>query len=165
MTRVSGPQSSPPVLLVLTTTKPGIHAETEALREALTRKTSLRVLFVLDPKMASPKNLKILSGIIGPAAAKPLGREILRDYESRANSRFEEIRADCEEIGIPFDARICRGPFLDEVRACVQACRPAVAILPKRPKSFLSRFFLQDELALLQSTAPQTQVRIIEEDI
>lgn len=156
---------APPVLLVLTTTKPGIQSEVAAIREAMERKTSLCVLFVLDPDIASNKSLKVLSGLLGPSGARPLGREILRDYEQRAKARFEEIRADCEEVGIPFESRICRGSFVDEVRAYVQSRQPAVAILPKRPKSFISRIFMKDELTLIKSTAPRTQVRIIEEEI
>ncbi len=158
-------RTTPPVLLVLTTTKSGIRSETEALREAVERKTSVCALFVLDPAIASTQGRKLLSGIIGPAAAIPLGREILRDYESRAKDRFEEIRADCEEIGIAFESRICRGPFLEEVRSYVQSRQPAVVILPKRPKSFLSRLFMKDELAIIKNTAPHTQIRVIEEDI
>jgi len=38
-------------------------------------------------------------------------------------------------------------------------------ILPKRPKSFLSRIFMRDELAIIKSTAPHTLIRIIEEEI
>ncbi len=158
--------SSPsPVLLVLTTTKPGIRSETEAIREATERRTSLCALFVLDPIMASSENRKLLGSILGPSVAKPLGREILKDYETRAINRFEQLGADCEELKIPFESRICRGGFVDEVRSFVQARQPALAILPKRPKSFLSRVFMKDELVLIQSTAPHTQIRIIEEDI
>lgn len=158
-------KSTPPVLLVLTTTKSGIRSETEALREAMERKTTLCALFVLDPAMASPQNRKLLGGIIGPAAARPLGREILKDYEGRAKSRFEEIRSDCEEIGVPFESRICRGPYTDEVRSYVQSHQPALVILPKRPKSFLGKFFMKDELEIIKNTAPHTQIRVIEEDI
>lgn len=154
-----------PVLLVLTTTKPGIRSESEAIREALERKAALCVLFVLDPALGSAQGRKILSGILGPSVARPLGREILKDYEGRARNRFEEIRADCEEIGIPFESRLCRGPFLDEVRSYVQSRQPSVAILPKRPKSFLNLLFMNDELTLIKNTAPHTQIRIIEEDI
>ena len=159
------PRQTPPVLLVLTTTKPGIRSETEAIRETMERKTWLAVLFVLDPAMASAESRKMLSGILGPAAARPLGREILKDYETRAKNRFEEIRADCEELKISFECRICRGPFLIEVRSYIQARQPVVAILPKRHKSFLSRFFMKDELTLIKNTAPLTQIRIIEEEI
>lgn len=155
----------PPVLLVLTTTKTGIRSETAAIREALDRKTSLCALFVLDPAIGSPQGRKLLGGILGPSAATPLGREILKDYEGRALIRFEEIRADCTEIGIPFESRICRGPFLDEVRSYVQSHQPGVVILPKRPKSFLSRLFMKDELAIIKNTAPHTQIRVIEEEI
>ncbi len=155
----------PPVLLVLTTTKSGIRSETEAIREAKDRATSIVALFVLDPAVASPANRTSFGVSLGPSAAKPLGRELLKDYEGRARNRFEEIRANCEQNGISFESRICRGPFVDEVRSYVQSHRPSVAILPKRPKSFLSRFMMKDELTLIKSTAPHTQIRIIEEDI
>lgn len=155
----------PPVLLVLTTTKSGIRSEVMAIQEAVTRKTSLAVLFVLDPAMASAQNRKILSGLLGPAAGRPLGKTILRDYEARAKNRFDEIRAQCEKLGITFESRICTGPFVIEVRSYVQSHQPSVAILPKRQNSFLNRLFMKDELTLIKSTAPHTQIRIVEEDL
>ncbi|OGH59267.1 MAG: hypothetical protein A3G34_03010 [Candidatus Lindowbacteria bacterium RIFCSPLOWO2_12_FULL_62_27] len=157
--------SKPPVLLVLTTTKSGIRSESEAIREALDRKAPLCALFVLDPALATPASQKLLSAVMGPAAARPLGKELLKDYENRARVRFEEIKADCEEIGVEFESRVCRGPFVDEVRSYVQSREPSVVILPKRPKSFLSRIFMRDELAIIKSTAPHTLIRIIEEEI
>lgn len=151
------------VLLVLTTTKPGIRALPTALDACERLGAQLAVLFIVDRALTSDAARDALVKFIGAAAA-PVSEEISRDYEERAIQRFDEIRGAAAERGVRVETRLAQGIFEQEVRAFVLAHRPKLIVIPHRKRSFLSSLFVDRALASLKAKLGDHPIQQVEED-
>lgn len=154
---------SAPVLLVLTTTKPGIRALPRALDACEQSGSMLVVLFIVDRALTSDAAHEALVKFIGAAAA-PVTEEISRDYEERAIQRFDEIRAEAARRGVRVETRLVQGSFDQEVRAYVLAHRPRLILIPHRRSSFLARLFVDRGLASLKAKLGGHPIEQVEEE-
>jgi len=130
---------------------------------AASHQARLLLLFVLDVELPQSIVRQMTEeGWLGGPPSEAFLEALLKEYETWGSKKIQEIRAQAEERGIPFQSFVKRGDFLQETAAFIETERVDHAIVTRRRRSGLSRFIFGSAVGDLQSRFPG-KVEVIDE--
>jgi nucleotide-binding universal stress UspA family protein len=143
------------VLLLIDSLHPSREAAARAVDAA--RGGALFALAVLDREMLRPLHGKFSDvGFLGSDQTREILDALVADHRARAEAEIAEVAAAAREAGLPFEATVCEGDFVETTLAEVRARRADLLIVPGRKRSLLGRLVTESRLDALEARASCT---------
>ena len=147
------------VLLVLSTSGTSDAAVDFAVERARKDGAGLVALYVIESGLANEVFDTFSDiGFMGDRPSTQLSEAIMKEYRQRGYEELGRVQIKAMEAGVDFDPVMEQGEFVDEVLHMIKRKDAVVAVLVKRKKKTIFKYFSR---SLADEVAAQAQCEVV----
>ncbi|MDO8426817.1 MAG: universal stress protein [Deltaproteobacteria bacterium] len=152
------------VLLVLSTSGTSAAAIDYAVKRAKDEKAALVALYVLETGLANEVFDTFSDiGFIGEKPSMELSESIMKEYRQRGYEELGRVQVKAMEEAVGFEPLMEQGDFVKKVLEMIKKTDAFVAVLVKRKKSQIFKYFSRSLADEVKENAPCEVVLFTEE--
>ncbi len=152
------------ILLVLSTTRTPASAIDFAVERAKEEGAKLVALYVVEKELANAVFDRFSDiGFIGDKPSMNLTEAVMKEYRQRAYEELGRVQIKAMEGAVDYEPITREGEYLMEVLDVIGTYDADLAIVVRKKRSVISKYFLRSPSQMLQERAP-CEIKIFESE-